>query len=180
MTRRRADTQAASGGFTLLEVLAAVLIVAIVATLALPNYQDFIRNAGQAGCIANMRSINIALHGYLQDHQAVWPQGPTPNEEQPWEQFWLSTLKPYGIAEKSWQCPSFVMSAASSGIPQDERPRVHYVPTSFGPEPNLAYRWSTQPWLIERVSAHRNGAHICFPDGSVKSFYKVLAEHGAR
>jgi prepilin-type N-terminal cleavage/methylation domain-containing protein len=169
-----------NGGFTLLEVLAAALIVAIIATLAIPSYTQFIQNAGQARCAANMRSITLALHGYLQDNQAVWPQGPSPSEEEPWEQFWLKVLRPYGISDKTWQCPSFNTLVAASGAPVEDHPKVHYLPTMFGPTPNLANRWATQPWLIERVSAHRHGAHICFPDGSVKSFTKLLAEQGAR
>ena len=50
----------------------------------------------------------------------------------------------------------------------------------FTAEPGIATRWATQPWLIERASVHKHGPHICFPDGSVKSFNKVLAEQGLR
>jgi prepilin-type N-terminal cleavage/methylation domain-containing protein len=167
-------------GFTILEVLAAAIIIGILTLLFFPNARDWFLRAGEAGCIANMRSITVGLHAYLHDHQNVWPQGPSLNEEAAWEAFWLEPLKPYGITEKTWQCPSFNSELASKGVPLDERPKVHYVPTMFPPEPGIATRWATQPWLIERASVHKHGPHICFPDGSVKSFNKVLAEQGVR
>jgi type II secretory pathway pseudopilin PulG len=167
-------------GFTLLETLISSLILGILLVLFFPNLQNFIFRSSESACIANMRGITVGLHAYLQDHQNVWPQGPSPNEEKPWEDFWLQVLKPYDIREKNWQCPAFNSALAAQGAPPEERPRVHYIPTLFPPTPGIATRWATQPWLIERPSVHKNGPHICFPDGSVKSFNKVLAEQGVR
>lgn len=169
-----------SRGFTLLETLAAVVLFAILAVLFFPNARDFILRAGEAGCVANMRAITVALHGYLQDNGNVWPQGPSLNEEKAWEVFWMEILKPHGITEKTWQCRAFNSQLAAQGVPDDQRPKVHYVPTMFTAEPGIATRWATQPWLIERSNVHPQGPHICFPDGSVKSFNKVLAEQGVR
>jgi competence protein ComGC len=167
-------------GFTILEVFATVLIVATIAVFLIPHARELFLRAGEAGCMANMRFITIALHGHLQDHQNVWPQGPSLNEEPAWEAFWLQALRSYGVVDKTWQCPSFNSALASTGAPVEDRPKVHYVPTTFPDTPGIATRWPTQPWLIERSSVHKNGPHICFPDGSVKSFHKVLAEHGLR
>jgi hypothetical protein len=44
--------------------------------------------------------------------------------------------------------------------------------------PGTARRWPSQPWLVERADAHGSGALICFTDGSIKPFRKVLAEQG--
>jgi type II secretory pathway pseudopilin PulG len=173
--RRRAHA-----AFTLLELAAVVFIVSLLVVLAIPNLRQFMTRAGEAGCMANMRSINVGLRGYMQDHGSVWPQGPTPNEERPWEDFWLAVLRPYGINDRTWRCPTIDSSLAAGGAAREDRPRVHYVPTLFSAEPGAAYKWATQPWLIERASAHDQGALICFPDGSIKSFSKVLAEHGVR
>ena len=167
-------------GFTLLEVLAAILILSILAAMLLPNLRQYIDRAGEVVCISRMRSITVGLHNYLQDHNALWPQGPSLNEPEPWEKFWLAVLQPYDISEKVWQCPTVNSRLASLGQPLKDRPKVAYIPTMFSAEAGIANRWSTQPWLIERTSAHEQGPFICFPDGSVKSFFKVLAEHGVR
>lgn len=121
-----------------------------------------------------MRNITTGLHAYLQDNNRQWPQGPTPDAGPAWENFWLGVLQPYGIGPKTWQCPG----VATSSDP--DATCIHYVPTMFPGVPGIATRWPTQPWLIERGEGHGQGALICFPDGSIKSFDKVLAEQGVR
>jgi type II secretory pathway pseudopilin PulG len=142
--------------------------------LAAPNVGKFLRNAQEARCMANMRNITIALRAYMQDHGNVWPQGPPPDAGTAWENFWLGVLVPYGITDKTWQCP------AIEGRPGQNAPRVHYTPTMFPPVPGIADRWATHPWLIESGEGHGHGALICFPDGSIKPFDKLLAEQGLR
>jgi prepilin-type N-terminal cleavage/methylation domain-containing protein len=160
--------------FTLIELLAVLVVLAMLMVLFAPNLKDYQRRAAEVRCMANMRNITIGLHGYLQDHQNVWPQGPPPDAGTAWENFWLGTLQPYGISEKTWQCPGIPTRGAPGA------PRVHYAPTMFPPVPGIAQRWATHPWLIERGEGHGRGALICFPDGSIKSFDKVLAEQGVR
>jgi type II secretory pathway pseudopilin PulG len=166
--------------FTLLEIVAVLLILTILSLLFVPNLAGYLRRAGEVRCSANMRAINIGLRGYLQDHKSVWPQGPSPLEEKAWEQFWLTSLAPYGISARDWRCPTINGAFAQAGTPDAKRPKVHYIPTLFSAEPDIANRWPTQPWLIERSDAHGSGPLICFPDGSVKSANRVLAEIGAR
>lgn len=162
----------------MVEVLASIVIVLILAALLIPSFQGIRDRAGEAACIANMRSIAVGLRGYMQDNENVWPQGPSVNEERPWEEFWLKVLQPYQIGPDTWQCPTLTSALAS--VPKENRPRLHYVPTMFGPKANDANRFSTHPWLMERSSVHGQGPLICFPDGSVKSFNKVLGEAGVR
>ncbi len=168
-----------SAGFTLIEVIAAILILLILAVFLVPNYQPIVTRAQGIICASHMRSIRVAMDGYLQDHKMVWPQGPAP-QEPGWAQFWISTLQPYDIAERTWQCPTIRGMIATGNAPIDPNLRLHYAPTMFDPTPNIANRWSTQPWLIEMADAHGQGPLICFPDGSVKPFAKVLAEQGVR
>jgi len=167
------------GGFTLLEVIVVLLIVAILAVLLVPGYRPLLERAQAVICASQMRAIRVAMDGYLQDHKMVWPQGPAP-QEPGWAAFWLQTLRPYDIADRTWQCPTIRGLIATGDAPVDPNLALHYVPTMFDPTPNIAYRWSTQPWLIETADAHGNGPLICFPDGSVKPFNKVLAEQGVR
>jgi type II secretory pathway pseudopilin PulG len=177
---RRASRFRCGKAFTLLEIVAALLILTILTLLFVPNLAGYLSRAGEVRCSANMRAINIGLRGYLQDNKSVWPQGPSPVEEKLWEQFWLATLAPYGISAHDWRCPTINGAFARAGTPEAERPKVHYIPTMFTAEPDIANRWPTQPWLIERSDAHGQGPLICFPDGSVKSASRVLAEIGAR
>jgi prepilin-type N-terminal cleavage/methylation domain-containing protein len=162
-------------GFTLVELIAAVAIITILAALVVPNVQGIVLKAQEAVCMSHMRSIHLALGQYLQDHRDVWPQGPYPRDKQPWESFWLATLEPYDISPRTWQCPTLKRALADSPGNQ-----LHYVPSMFDATPGIARRWSAQPWLIERFGAHGDGPLICFPDGSIKSMQRILAEKGIR
>lgn len=165
--------------FTLLEVLAALLVLLILAALLVPSYRPMLARAQEVICASNMRSIRLALDHHLEDHARVWPQGPAPPEPG-WAPFWLRTLEPYEIKERTWQCPTIRAFVDESAPGTDPALALHYVPTMFDPTPDIAHRWSTQPWLIEKADAHGRGPLICFPDGSVKPFSKVLAEQGVR
>jgi type II secretory pathway pseudopilin PulG len=164
--------------FTILELVAILAIIAILAVLAVPNFGRIIAAAQEALCASKMRSIRLAIDSYLQDNSQIWPQGP--RADQPgWAPFWLDTLRPYGITESTWQCPAIRQMTRDQKLPPS-LPVLHYVPTMFDATRGIAYRWPTQPWLIEAANAHGKGALICFPDGSVKPMDKVLAEQGIR
>ena len=164
------------GGFTLLEIIAVLLVLTILVALIAPNFGRITAAAQEAVCASHMRSIRVALDSYMQDHQMVWPQGPAP-QEAGWADFWLASLKPYDISPGTWECP--VIRGWARGL-DDPDVKLHYVPTMFDATPNIAHRWPTQPWLIEIADAHGKGPLIAFPDGSVKSYSKVLAEQGMR
>ncbi len=166
--------------FTILEVLVAVLIIAILGAFVAPNYNSWLAKAAQARCMANMRSIHIGLGAYLNDHKDVWPQGPSLLEGKPWAEFWIRTLEPQGIAQKTWECPAIYRMLGNPPRDQITSESVHYLPTMFDDQPGTARRWPTQPWLVERADAHGSGALLCFTDGSIKPFNKVLAEMGYR
>jgi hypothetical protein len=146
----------------------AALMVMVVAKPAFSYLREFLE---QRRCAQNMRIIHQALAAYLHDHDGVWPQGPAPDESG-WAEFWIAALKPYGVEESDWKCPSVPASEDSNG----PDPVYHYVPTMFDGESGTAYRWQEQPWLIERVDSHRGGPLILFPDGSVRSYEGLAGE----
>lgn len=166
--------------FTILEVLAVMLILLIIITLVVPNFGTWVAKAQEARCMANMRSIHLGLSTYLNDHDDIWPQGPPPDTDAAWSEFWIRTLEPQGITASTWRCPTIAGLLRTQDNAPFDAASIHYIPTMFDATPGIARRWPTQPWLIERMDAHGNGALICFTDGSIKSFHKVLAEQGLR
>jgi prepilin-type N-terminal cleavage/methylation domain-containing protein len=166
--------------FTFLEILAAISVIAILAVLLLPNYGSLIAKAQQAKCMANMRSIHGGLSNYLNDHENIWPQGPGPEAGREWSRFWITTLEAEGIPARTWRCPTLEGLLGTGQSAPYEETSMSYLPSMFTATPGIARRWPRQPWLLERADAHGNGALICFTDGSIKSFYQVLAEEGLR
>lgn len=168
--------QSPPSGFTVLEIIAVICIILILAAFVIPNYDKFIARAQEAVCTANMRAIHGGIGRYLEDNRLVWPQGPLPHQ-QGWANFWVTTLAPYGIKKDTWECPTIQTMRRQMG---ETNFTLSYYPATFDTRPNIAYRWTGQPWLMEIADAHGKGPLICFPDGSIKPFLKVLAEQGIR
>ncbi len=173
-------TSLANKGFSLIELLTIIAIIMVLGTLIIPNWSTFMARIEQARCMSNMRSIQAGIAAYLNDHKMVWPQGPGAESGQEWADFWLNTTKPYDVSERTWQCPTILRQIGLGKNPIPGTGSIHYVPTMFSTVANIAYRWPTQPWLIERANVHGNGSLICFTDGSIKTSNKVLAEQGVR
>ncbi|MFG6447828.1 type IV pilin protein [Roseateles sp. BYS180W] len=56
-------------GFTLIELLIAIAIAAILAAVALPSYQDYIRRTRVTEALNNMSQARVMLEQYFQDRQ---------------------------------------------------------------------------------------------------------------
>ncbi len=174
------DPRPSQSGISILEIVFVIAIIAVLAAMAIPEYPKWMAKASQAKCMANMRAIHVGLGSYLNDHSDIWPQGPAPQEGAPWAEFWIRTLEPLGVPQTTWECPAIRrMLGNPPSLPITDT-SIHYVPTMFDNLPGTARRWPGQPWLVERADAHGNGALLCFTDGSIKPFSKILAEHGIR
>lgn len=160
-------------GLTILELLLIVSIIAIIAALLFPAYGFFRRKAEDATCMTNLRALHAGLSTYLQDHAFVWPQSPfndakksesiSESDEAKW---WYEQLKDHGPTRETWLCPSERGQWADDNDPNNYSST--YVPSNFDETPNIAYRWSTQPWVIERGGFHDKGqANSIFPDGHI-------------
>lgn len=58
-----------STGFTLIEVLITVVIVAILSSLAVPFYTDYVRRGQIQEAIANLTELRVRMEQYYQDER---------------------------------------------------------------------------------------------------------------
>lgn len=167
-TRRRV-------GFTLLEILATIVIVLILAMLLTGVLSRLPGVADRARCTQNLKNLYIGLNAYLED-KGHWPQQPAMTVEQQteYENFWIASLKPYGISEDVWKCPGVTRlgKIQSNGT----SPRVHYSPTMFDARPTTPRKWPNMPWVVEIGNIHGHGPLIILPDGSVHDYEIFVAE----
>ena len=59
-------------GFTLIEIMIALLIIGIVAAVAVPNYQAYVQKAKRADALAALGDMHAALTDYYSNNQYVY------------------------------------------------------------------------------------------------------------
>jgi len=59
--------------FTLIELLVVVAIIGLLISILLPSLKQAREQAHMAVCIANLRSVGQAMHGYFSDHRDWFP-----------------------------------------------------------------------------------------------------------
>ncbi len=77
MTAQTAGRCVKTGGFTLIELMVAVAIVSILASIAYPSYQDYIRRGQVQEAISALSNGQVRLEQFFQDAH-TYAGGPCP------------------------------------------------------------------------------------------------------
>src|SRR6266568_7350894 len=114
--QRFVSSASAPGGFTLLELLAVIVIVTVLAALLLPALGKA-REQGRASvCRSNMRQIALAMTLYADDNMDYlpWPGDVDRN----WQPDWVFGGQADTFADNSamWMRPGFGFHAESGSI----------------------------------------------------------------
>ncbi len=102
--------------FTLLELLVAISILAILATLVVTAVNRGTESARATACTSNLRVLGVALNGYLGDNNNLMPTlvgGRTSKDEE--VMVIDNVLDRYATDAKAFACPSDKQYAAASG-----------------------------------------------------------------
>jgi prepilin-type N-terminal cleavage/methylation domain-containing protein len=103
--------------FTLVEVLVVVAIIAMLVAILLPSLNRAREQARSAVCLANLRTLGVACHGYLlsERNKFCWGAVYPPNR----------ALRPN---EDPWGMVTYYFGGNSAnGYPADKRPLNRYV-----------------------------------------------------
>lgn len=100
-------------GFTLVELLVVLAVIAVLAGMLLPALSKARERSRRAVCAGNLRQISLALVMYAQDNAELLPMGGPPSE-------WtngnpkgplVACLSSYGPGRKTFYCPSWAASS---------------------------------------------------------------------
>ena len=163
-------------GFTLMELMTVVVIILVLAMLILQTSESWRARADEARCISNLKSLYVGATVYMQDQQH-WPQVNArliTSDYHAYGLAWFKAFAPYGISRKTWVCPTTQHGLGDPDLDQDKNMRVDYIATPFDERPSTPYAWSTQPWFIEKGSAHSGGNLMVFEDAQIMSLTAAM------
>jgi len=154
-------------GFTLVELLVAISIIAILATLLLPTIAAAMERSRRVVCSNNFKQCGFALYAYASDNEDRLPKvnGNVNSDadvyHQPGQPNMVTYMRPYVADFKIWRCP------ATRAIPIDnarntkteKRVSIVYWPhLSYGTSPhafsapaNLAHHGSKTPLMQDQL-----------------------------
>lgn len=94
-------------GFTLIEILVVLTIIALLAAMLFPQFSRSREAARRASCASNLKQIGLALNQYSQDFDATMPPiytGSGPIDKNP--RNWRVLVFPYVHSVGVFRCPS--------------------------------------------------------------------------
>ena len=152
--------------FTLLELVAVVLILALLAVLLIPVAEKVRARLDATKCAANLRSLQVAASLHVQE-KGSWPQVTFGASPQRFAEDWIAALRPYGPDIRAWTCPTVQRNLGGPDLGDPQNVRIDYVGTSFDDKPQTPFQYASQPWFAEVADAHGNGNLLIFANGRV-------------
>ena len=146
-------------GFTLIEILVVIAIVAILAAILFPVFAQARESARKTSCLSNVRQIGTAYSMYIQDYDEHFPPhvtertapAGTPDTAADRAPFsYKIKLAPYTKSDKIFKCPS----APAWPDPQ---------PWAFDDSAAPAAQQQSRP-----LQRHQGGCNFAYADGHAK------------
>ena len=103
-------------GFSVLELLVSVAVVAVLAALVFPAVKGTMENAQSAGCVSNLRQIGSALIAFAGDHEGYLPRTVYFDSDGYPNEYWTTRIKSYlGIANPDLQVGQNILRCPARG-----------------------------------------------------------------
>jgi type IV pilus assembly protein PilE len=94
----RPNARRAQAGFTLIELMVTLAIVAILASVAVPAYTDYLRRGDLPEGFTNLSTFQVDMEQYYQDHQNYGGVACADGTTSGWHNFTSTTYFAYSCA----------------------------------------------------------------------------------
>jgi type IV pilus assembly protein PilE len=104
-----------NAGFTLIELMIVVVIVAILATIAVPVYSDYVRRSQLTEAFNNLSDLQVKMEQYFQDNRNYGNTGGTTCTNAAAAPSWAFPAQPAGARYFTYGC---LLTGASGTVNQ--------------------------------------------------------------
>lgn len=172
----------ASRAFTLIELISAITIALLLASLVTPSI-SYLRNRAQSvACANNLRQIGVAMSLKVQDNNNTFPKVETDPSHPIYPasdgaQTLAVLLQPYGVTDRTLRCPTDVQGPnhfALMGCSYQWFPlvdgEVAIAPGIYLPAGALQLPLARLPEASDYSSVHQGRQNVLFADGHIGAF----------
>lgn len=110
-------------GFTLIELMIVVVVIGILAAIAIPNYQDYLKKSRRADATGTLTSLSAAMERYYTQHNSYLgtAQGTLPSAPlAPLSAQVGNSNKYYNLTIQNLNASSFTLRATPINNQQDD------------------------------------------------------------
>jgi len=166
-------------GFTLTELLILLALIAALAGILYPLGRSLLSKSREATCLGQLRSLGVALQGYLEDHQQTLPEIAVGRSSRDEEVPVLETvLMPYVSSPDAFRCPQdrdeYINSGCSYAWNSTQSGRRVAQLGFFGIE---AIRAEQIPLIADKEAWHPSGTNILYADMSSANQLRFTVEN---
>ncbi|CAN5383567.1 hypothetical protein BH09VER1_BH09VER1_07170 [soil metagenome] len=178
----RPSRRISSRAFTFIELLSAIAIILLLASLVTPSI-SYLRNRAQsAACANNLRQIDLAMNLKVQDNNNTFPKVETDPSHPIYPsdagaQTLAVLLQPYGVTDRTLRCPTDAEGPnyfAQNGCSYQWFPlvdgEVAIAPGIYLPAGALQLPLARIPEASDYSSVHQGRQNVLFADGHIGAF----------
>lgn len=168
-------------GFTLVEMLIVIAIIAALGGIAYPVSMSMIRKSREAACLGNLRQIGIGLQGYLQDNGNRLPELALGRESKNSPEPALETvLLEYVGGAEVFHCPADKAQFAKTGCSYNWNITQNGLPISKVTFLGIEDRPEAVPLVSDKESWHPNGTNFLYADSSSSNKARFVTGSGKK